>query len=45
MQNTKQTTLIKSLKLGIADRDTIITWSHGEIVSPETINYKTGKPV
>ena len=28
----------------VADPDTIRSWSHGEVVNPETINYRTFKP-
>lgn len=35
---------IKSLKLGIASPEQILSWSKGEITKPETINYKSFKP-
>ena len=28
----------------VADPDTIRSWSFGEVVNPETINYRTFKP-
>ncbi|WP_031488915.1 DNA-directed RNA polymerase subunit beta' [Ureaplasma canigenitalium] len=35
---------IKSLKLGIASPEQILSWSRGEVTKPETINYKSFKP-
>jgi len=32
------------LKISIASPDEIVSWSHGEIKKPETINYRTFKP-
>jgi len=32
------------LKLKLASPETILSWSHGEITKPETINYRTLKP-
>ncbi len=32
------------IKISIASPDEIISWSHGEIKKPETINYRTFKP-
>jgi len=34
----------KSLKIKLASPETIKTWSHGEVMKPETINYRTLKP-
>ncbi len=34
----------KALKIGIASPDDIRAWSYGEILKPETINYRTLKP-
>ena len=34
----------KALKIGIASPDDIRTWSYGEVLKPETINYRTLKP-
>ena len=31
----------KSIKLKVASPQEILTWSHGEITKPETINYRT----
>lgn len=33
-----------SLKIGLASTDRILSWSHGEVEEPETINYRTQKP-
>ena len=34
----------KALKIGIASPEKIRSWSYGEILKPETINYRTLKP-
>jgi len=34
----------KGLKIQLASGDTIRSWSHGEVIKPETINYRTLKP-
>jgi DNA-directed RNA polymerase subunit beta' len=34
----------QGLQIRLASPDTIRTWSHGEILKPETINYRTLKP-
>ena len=34
----------ESLQIGLASTDKIMTWSHGEVTKPETINYRTLKP-
>lgn len=33
-----------SIKLKIASSEDILSWSHGEVTKPETINYRTQKP-
>ncbi|AME11189.1 DNA-directed RNA polymerase, beta' subunit [Mycoplasma mycoides subsp. mycoides] len=33
----------KAIKIELANPDTIRSWSHGEVLKPETINYKTLK--
>jgi DNA-directed RNA polymerase subunit beta' len=33
-----------AIKLSVASPDDILSWSHGEIQKPETINYRTQKP-
>ncbi len=32
------------IQIGIASPDKILSWSHGEVKKPETINYRTFKP-
>ena len=32
------------IKISIASPENMISWSHGEIKKPETINYRTFKP-
>jgi len=32
------------VKLSLASPEMILTWSHGEVTKPETINYRTQKP-
>jgi len=34
----------KSLKLLLASKDDILSWSYGEVTKPETINYRTLRP-
>ena len=33
-----------AIKIGIASPEQILSWSHGEVKKPETINYRTLKP-
>lgn len=33
-----------AVRLAIASADDILKWSHGEVLKPETINYRTQKP-
>src|SRR3954469_10494357 len=33
-----------AIKIGIASGEDILSWSHGEVKKPETINYRTFKP-
>ncbi len=35
---------LKSLKITLASPEEILKWSYGEIMKPETINYRTQKP-
>ncbi|MFH0952655.1 MAG: DNA-directed RNA polymerase subunit beta' [Patescibacteria group bacterium] len=42
--DTVKTADFEAIKLGVASPDEIKEWSHGEIVKPETINYRTQKP-
>ena len=34
-----------AMQIGIASPEKIREWSHGEVLNPETINYRTQKPV
>ena len=34
----------KAIKIGVASPDDILRWSHGEVIKPETINYRTQRP-
>ncbi len=34
----------EALKISIASPEDILGWSYGEVVKPETINYRTQKP-
>jgi DNA-directed RNA polymerase subunit beta' len=36
--------LFDKIRIGIASSEDIMSWSHGEIKKPETINYRTFKP-
>jgi DNA-directed RNA polymerase subunit beta' len=42
--NRPTTNNIKSLRIGLASPEKIISWSHGEVKKPETFNYRTYKP-
>ncbi|MCL5411078.1 MAG: DNA-directed RNA polymerase subunit beta', partial [Patescibacteria group bacterium] len=33
-----------AIQLSVASPEDILTWSHGEVLKPETINYRTQKP-
>lgn len=33
-----------AIKIKIASEDEILSWSHGEVTKPETINYRTQRP-
>jgi DNA-directed RNA polymerase subunit beta' len=35
---------LESIRIKIASPEDILSWSHGEILKPETINYRTQKP-
>ena len=34
----------EAIRLSLASPDTIMSWSHGEVKKPETINYRTQRP-
>ncbi|MFA5104135.1 MAG: DNA-directed RNA polymerase subunit beta' [Candidatus Margulisiibacteriota bacterium] len=38
------TTWFDYLKIGLVSTERILSWSHGEVEKPETINYRTFKP-
>ncbi len=45
MIHEEQPTLdFKAIRLKLASPDEILSWSHGEVTKPETINYRTQKP-
>ena len=35
---------ITSIKIKIASPEKILSWSYGEVIKPETINYRTQRP-
>jgi len=35
---------LESIRIKVASPEEILAWSHGEIIRPETINYRTQKP-
>jgi len=39
-----KTTDFSAIKLKLASPDKILEWSHGEVLRPETVNYRTQKP-
>ena len=45
-KNLKDLTILdfKSLKLLLANKEDILSWSYGEVTKPETINYRTLRP-
>lgn len=36
--------VFESIQIGLASPEKILSWSHGEVKKPETINYRTLKP-
>jgi len=44
MLNPIRTTDFDAIRLKLASSGEILSWSHGEVVRPETINYRTQKP-
>ncbi|MFC1678185.1 DNA-directed RNA polymerase subunit beta' [Patescibacteria group bacterium] len=44
MLNPIKTTDFDAIKLKLASPDEMLSWSYGEIIRPETINYRTQKP-
>ncbi len=43
-QNSEQSIVFDSIKIGLASPEKIREWSRGEVKKPETINYRTLKP-
>ena len=35
---------IKQIQFRLASPERVLSWSHGEVKKPETINYRTLKP-
>ena len=35
---------LQSIRIKLASPEDILSWSHGEVLKPETINYRTQKP-
>ncbi len=35
---------LKSISIGLASPDEILSWSYGEVLKPETLNYRTQRP-
>ena len=35
---------LKAIKLRVASPEDILNWSFGEVIKPETINYRTQRP-
>ncbi len=44
VQVDQPTSEFEAVKLSLASPDQILDWSHGEVLKPETINYRTQKP-
>jgi DNA-directed RNA polymerase subunit beta' len=44
MLNPIKTSDFDAIRLKLASPDGILSWSHGEVTRPETINYRTQKP-
>jgi len=44
MLNPIKTSDFDAIKLKLASPEVILSWSHGEVTRPETINYRTQKP-
>ncbi len=44
MTQEKELLDIKSVAIKIASPEEILSWSHGEVLKPETINYRTQRP-
>ena len=43
-QDEKSVTDFNAVRLAVASEEDILSWSYGEVLKPETINYRTQKP-
>ena len=43
-EKPKNPITLSAMKISIASPEKILSWSHGEVKKPETINYRTFKP-
>ena len=43
-EDTYQPLQFDAIRIGLASPEKILSWSHGEVKKPETINYRTLKP-
>ena len=43
-QDEKSVTDFNAVRLTVASEEDILSWSYGEVLKPETINYRTQKP-
>ena len=43
-ERSSLTTDFDAIRISLASPDRILSWSHGEVTKPETINYRTFKP-
>lgn len=43
-QQHQQAVLFDAIAISVASPEQILSWSHGEVKKPETINYRTQKP-
>ncbi len=44
VENKNQTDRFDAVRIAVASPEEILTWSYGEVLKPETINYRTQKP-
>jgi DNA-directed RNA polymerase subunit beta' len=43
-KSESQATNFSAIRISIASPEQILSWSHGEVTKPETINYRTLRP-
>jgi len=43
MNNDKAVKRDEAISIRLSSPDTVLSWSHGEVTKPETINYRTGR--